>query len=243
MNKLILNITYFFISILLFNTITYSQDTTVQKTDTSKIIEIGKTRYSPNYTIENGDTIPTVFIQEFEYKDPDFAREWNRTVYFARRMYTYAEIIDSIIKQLDKEKEAEKNNSWRKKRKIKRQNKKVKKDLFKEYKYEIKNLTNIRGDYLTKLIYRKTGFTTYELIKKYKSGRTAWFYNSILYMYGSTNLKNKYDPKKDWMLKLVLQDIESGKITPISRLQQVYELKAREARAKERKKRKKEKKK
>jgi len=234
MKKQIIPISLIIFSFLISFSNFYGQDTT----------KVGTARHSATYTIENGDTIPTVFIQEFEYKDPDFARQWNRTVYFARRMYTYCEIIDSTLKKLDKEKEQEKNTKgyWTR-RKKRRGNKRVKKDLFKEYKYEIKNLTNTRGDYLTKMIHRKTGITTYNLIKKYKNGRTAWFYNSLLYMYGSTDLKNKFDPKEDWMLKLVLQDIESGKIMPISRIQQIYEIRAREVRDKARKEKKRKKKK
>ena len=103
---------------------------------------------------------------------------------------------------------------------------------------KLKNLTTTRGDFLTKMIHRKTGFTTYDLIKKHKNKRTAWFYNSVLYMNGSTNLKNKYSPKQDWMLKLVLKEIEEGKIKPIPRSQQIKEMKAREARDKLRKQKK-----
>jgi hypothetical protein len=49
-------------------------------------------------------------------------------------------------------------------------------------------------------------------------------------------LKNKFDPKEDWMLKLVVDDIEAGKIIPYTRAQLIQEMKAREARDKARKK-------
>jgi len=188
------------------------------------------------YIIEKGDTIPVFILKEFNYTDPDFAREWNRTVFFTKRMYTYAKIIDSIVKSHDaKLAEIEKNGS-KKRRKSKKTNKALKKTLWDEYSYEIKNLTNTRGDYLTRLVHRETGSSAYELIKKYKNGRTAFFWNSVLWSFGSTNLKNKFDPKEDWMLKLVVDDIEAGKIIPYTRAQLIQEMKAREARDKARKK-------
>ena len=76
----------------------------------------------------------------------------------------------------------------------------------------------------------------YELIKKYKNGRSAFFWNSVLWSFGSTDLKNKFDAKEDWMLKLVVEEIEAGKITPYTRAQLIKEMKAREARDKARKK-------
>lgn len=194
------------------------------------------------YVIEDGDTIPIYILKEFKHKDPDFLREWNRTVYFASRMYTYTKIIDSIVKEHDKNLIKIENEGKKARRKSRKKNKQLKKSLWDEYSYEIKNLTNIRGDYLTRLIHRETGSTAYELIKKYKNGRTAFFWNSVLWSFGSTNLKNKFDPKEDWMLKLVVEEIEKGNIAAVSRSQQLYELKLRNLREKAQKKRKKSKK-
>lgn len=191
------------------------------------------------FVIENGDTIPIFVLREFNYRDPDFAREWNRTVFFTKRMYTYAKIIDSIVDAHEKELADIDKKGSKTRRKSKKSNKDLKKTLWDEYSYEIKNLTNTRGDYLTRLIHRETGFTAYELIKKYKNGRTAFFWNSVLWSFGSTDLKNKFDPKEDWMLKLVVEDIEAGKIKPYPRERLIQEMKDREARDKARKKRKK----
>ncbi len=221
-------------SFFLFELTSFSQDTTSQKKDTVR---------RQMYLIEDGDTIPVFIIKEFNYKDPNFARQWNRTVFFARRMYTYAKIIDSIVTKHEADLAAIKKKKRKARRKKKKENKKLKKTLWDEYSYEIKNLTNIRGDYLTKMVHRETGSTCYELIKKYKNGTTAFFWNSVLWSFGSTNLKNKFDPKEDWMLKLVIQDIEAGKIRPMSRAELIQEMKDREKRDKIRKENKKKKKK
>lgn len=202
----------------------FSQDTTSNKKE--------------SYIIVDKDTVPIFVLREFNYKDPDFEREWNRTVYFARRMYTYAKIIDSIVDEHEKELAKIKKLPKKKRRKARKASKALKKLLWKEYAYEIKNLTNVRGDFLTKLVHRETGVTTFDLIKKYKNGSTAFFWNSVLWSFGSTNLKNKFDPKRDWMLKLVVEDIEAGKISTLSRAHQLQELKLREARDKKKKKKK-----
>ncbi len=200
--------------------------------------KVSDTNKNSLYVIEDGDTIPIFIIKQFNYKDPNFAREWNRTVFFARRMFTYAKLIDSIVEAHEAELAEIKESNKRTSRKQKRQNKELKNTLWDEYAYEIKNLTNIRGDYLTKLVHRETGSTCYELIKKYKNGRTAFFWNSVLWSFGSTNLKNKFDPKSDWMLKLVLEEIESGKIRTLSRSELIQEVKDREEQEKNRKNRK-----
>jgi hypothetical protein len=176
-------------------------------------------RYIFTYEVINGDTIPILQLKEFKYKDPGFAKQWRRTVFFTRRVYPYALIIDSIVKEQDK-KIAELEKEKRHKRKIKKSKKKLKKSLGKEYGLEIKNMSVTRGKYLAKLVHKNTGYTVYELIKKYKTGSHALFWHMIMKVYGGANLKATYDPEKDWMLALVLKDIESGKIRPISRATQ-----------------------
>jgi hypothetical protein len=223
-----MKIIYFFSWVLLFTNVCLAQNTV-------PLTEISDTNKKAMYLIEDGDTIPIFIIKQFNYKDPNFAREWNRTVYFARRMYTYAKIIDSIVDEHEKQLAEIEQSNKRSSRKQRKENKKLKKTLWDEYSYEIKNLTNVRGDYLTKLVYRETGVTCYDLIKKYKNGRTAFFWNSVLRSFGSTNLKNEFNPKEDWMLKLVVEEIEQGKIRAMSRSQLIQEIKRREEREKKKK--------
>ena len=134
--------------------------------------------------------------------------------------------------------EKAKNANKKAKKLARKANKALKKNLWDKYSYEIKNLTDVRGDYLTRLVHRETGVTTFDLIKKYKNPQTAFFWNSVLWSFNSTNLKNEFDPKRDWMLKLVVEEIEAGKIKPVSRARQLKELKAREAYEKAKKKKK-----
>lgn len=180
-----------------------------QETDTS--------RYIFTYEIINGDTIPILQLKEFKYKDPEFEKQWRITVYFTRRVYPYSEIIDSIVKEHEANL-AELKDTKREKKKVRKSNKKLNKSLSKEYGLEIKNMSVTRGVYLAKMVHRKTGYTIYDLIKKYKTGTHAVFWNMVMKVYGGANLKAEYKPEEDdWMLALVIKDIEEGKINLVSR--------------------------
>lgn len=189
-------------------------------------------RQKRTFIIEGNDTIPIYILGDFNYKDPDFEREWNRTVYFTKRTYTYAKIIDSIVDAHEANLEKVKNANKKTKKLARKANKVLKNNLWDDYAYEIKNLTDVRGDYLTRLVHRETGVTTYDLIKKYKNTQTAFFWNSVLWSFNSTNLKNVFDPQRDWMLKLVVEEIEAGKIIPLTRAELLAELEAAIARSK-----------
>lgn len=169
------------------------------------------------YEIINGDTIPILKLREFQHKDPDFAKQWRRAVYFTRRVYPYAVIIDSIIDKHEAQIAIYKTQK-KSKRKIRKHNKKLRKTLSKEYGLEIKNMSVTRGKYLAKLVHYKSDQTIYQLIKKYKSGTNAFLWHMVMKIYGGANLKAKYEPDgDDWMLALVIKKIEEGTIQPIPR--------------------------
>lgn len=174
-------------------------------------------RYIFTYEIINGDTIPILQLKPFKYKDPEFEKQWRIAVYFTRRVYPYAEIIDSIVTEHEANL-AELEGAKKEKRKIRKSNKKLNKSLSKEYGLEIKNMSVTRGVYLAKLVHRKTGYTIYDFIKKYKTGSHAVFWQMVMKVYGGANLKAEYKPEEDdWMLALVIKDIEDGKINLVPR--------------------------
>lgn len=191
------------------------------------------------YEVIDGDTIPILKLKEFKYKDPEYEKQWRRTVFFTRRVYPYAQIIDSVIRQHDSVTNELKKQK-RSKRKIKKYNKKLKKKLSKEYGTEIKNMSVTRGQYLAKLVHRNTDKTIFQLIKKYKNGSNALFWQLIMKLYGGANLKAKYEPdKEDWMLALVLKEIEEGRIQVIPRSVQKQKLEQHLSSKKKKKKKKK----
>lgn len=187
------------------------------------------------YEVIDGDTIPIYTLKEFEYKDPEFEKKWHRTVWFVRRVYPYAEIVDSIVKDHDAQ-----LNEIEKKRKRKKKTKQLRQNLLDDYRTEISQMSVTRGEYLAKIVHKKTGYTIYDLIKKYKNSSTAFMWQTVVKMYGGANLKTTYDPTgEDWMLKLVLDKIEKGEIKTIPRSVQKKRLLAKLKKEKEEKKKKK----
>lgn len=62
-----------------------------------------------------------------------------------------------------------------------------------EFKEKLKKLSRNDGKILLKLIHRQTGETTFDLIKEFKSGWTAFWSNSTARTF-SLNLKSEYHP-------------------------------------------------
>lgn len=71
-------------------------------------------------------------------------------------------------------------------------------------------MTRYEGKILLKLIDRETDFTVYQIIKDYRSGFTAGFYQMLARMFGN-NLKLQYDPKgEDEMLEQIVLYYKAG---------------------------------
>jgi Domain of unknown function (DUF4294) len=66
------------------------------------------------------------------------------------------------------------------------------KELKKEFTTPLTNLSIYQGKVLMKLINRETGDNCYEIIKEYKGGVTARFYQTVAFFFDS-NLKQSYD--------------------------------------------------
>ena len=66
------------------------------------------------------------------------------------------------------------------------------KELKKEFTTPLTNLSIYQGKVLMKLINRETGDNCYEIIKEFKGGLTARFYQTVAFFF-DTNLKQSYD--------------------------------------------------
>lgn len=153
--------------------------------------------------IVDGDTIPIYVLDEVLFVDqPSFGSEESRRRYYilkrkVMKVYPYAVIagnkLDSLNLLLDQI-----HSKRRKKRFVKN---------FQDYmegrfKEELKQLTRTEGQILSKLIYRETGLTTYELIDEYRSGWNAFWWNTAASFY-DISLKKPYAPGEDEEDKLI----------------------------------------
>ncbi|WP_313373925.1 DUF4294 domain-containing protein [Chishuiella sp.] len=91
-------------------------------------------------------------------------------------------------------------------------------ELADKFEKELKSMSISRGQILTKLIYKETDKTTFEIIKELRGG-----FNAFLYQVASgafdINLKQTFDPKKtreDLYIIVILQrDFAHGVLKPI----------------------------
>jgi hypothetical protein len=75
-----------------------------------------------------------------------------------------------------------------------------------EFTGQLKKLSRKQGQILVKIIHRQTGYTTFELIKDYKSGWKAFWSNNTARLF-DINLKTKYAPyevNEDFLIETIL---------------------------------------
>jgi len=89
----------------------------------------------------------------------------------------------------------------------------IHKYLENEFSTELKKLTRTEGQILIKLIHRQTGETTFELVKRLRSGWKAFWYNTTASAF-DISLKREYDPEnieEDYLIEDILQrSFQSG---------------------------------
>jgi hypothetical protein len=81
------------------------------------------------------------------------------------------------------------------------------KELKKEFTDPLSNLSIYQGRVLMKLINRQTGNNCYDIIKEYKGGLTARFYQTVAFFF-SSNLKQPYEPNGDDSdIEMILKEV------------------------------------
>ena len=90
--------------------------------------------------------------------------------------------------------------------------KKIEKDLFAEFEPQIRTMSTSQGRILIKLIDRETGESSFEIIKEFKGGFSAFFWQSVARLFGH-NLKSEYDAaNEDRMIEYIVWQIDNGMI-------------------------------
>ncbi|MER3498416.1 MAG: DUF4294 domain-containing protein [Chitinophagaceae bacterium] len=116
-----------------------------------------------------------------------YLEEWNRLRNAVYVTYPYARIAGATINEINAHLA---NVSSKKQRK--QYIKTRESELRKQFTEPLENLSVYQGKILMKLINRQTGNNCYEIIKEYKNGITARFYQTVAFFFGSS-LKQPYD--------------------------------------------------
>jgi hypothetical protein len=162
----------------------------------------------------NGETLPEIEIKEVAVvgrlkgsarKEQSQFKKYQRLIYNLKKVYPYAMIVRERLSKVNAE--LARINDDKDRRMYIRS---VEKDVFGEFEDDVRDMTITQGKLLLKLIYRETYNTSYDLIRQYRGGINAAFWQGIAKIFG-TNLKSEYDPYgEDLLIELIIQDIQAG---------------------------------
>ena len=163
--------------------------------------------------IENGEIIYLEYLRElFVYPPLVFSSRnqekfyW-RTVRDVKKALPYARLASREIDKLNRELFALPDDASRKKHINDFQ-----KRIFRQYEKPLRNLTVNQGKMLIKLIDREHNINTFDLIKAYKGGVPAVFWNTVAKFFGS-DLRAEYDGKdKDRIVERVITLVDAGQL-------------------------------
>ena len=153
--------------------------------------------------------LPEVFVYPttIRFKNDKEQMEYDKLVRDVKRTLPYAKLVYNTLIETyeyietlpnDKAKEAH----------LKR----MEKELFKQYKPELKKLTLTQGKLLLKLIDRECNQSSFKLVNAFLGPLRARFWNVFATMLGAS-MKTSYDPiGKDAMTEHVVRLVERGKI-------------------------------
>ncbi len=161
--------------------------------------------------VQNGDTIihrnipEIVILPQHDFKNPRQERKYNRYILRVKKVFPYAKLAGELLRKYEPEYMALDNDRDRR-----RMMKSLEKQLLDEYKDDMKRMTISEGHILIKLIDRETAKTSYSLIKDFRGGVPAVFWQGIARLFGS-NLKTEFDPYgEDRLLEEIVTLIEIG---------------------------------
>lgn len=165
-----------------------------------------------NYIVEGKDTIyidhlePSKVYSRLPKQKGKEWRKYYRLVYNFSKAYPYALVARKLVQEADSTIAAD-NLKWAKRDKYVN---KVQKELFEVFEGQMRSLTVSQGALLMKLVDREVGKSSYDIIRDYKNGIAAGFWQGIAKLFGS-DLKKPYDPEgEDQLTEELVQIWDAG---------------------------------
>lgn len=164
------------------------------------------------YIVTDGDTVYVGNIRAarvYQKMPRQKGREWRkyyRLVHNFSKVYPYALVARHLVHEADSTIAADNLRRGKRDRYING----IQKELFEVFEKPMRNLTVSQGALLMRLIDREVGKSSYNIIKDYKSGIAAGFWQGVARIFG-TDLKRPYDPDgEDEPIEELVQKWESG---------------------------------
>ena len=166
-----------------------------------------KSKESDDFYIIRNDSMTIPLDEVIVIDKRSFDTDKERRYYFwyykkVHKAYPFATLASDRLTSINAQLEGISS-----KRKRKKHIKKMQEYMEGEFTDELKKLTRTEGRILIKLIHRQTGETLYDLIKEYRSGWKAFWYNSTAQMF-RLSLKQEYEPEEiplDFIVEDILQ--------------------------------------
>lgn len=165
------------------------------------------------YKIEDGDTvfldkIGPIWIFPKGRKGQKQLRQYYKLVYNFNKVYPYALVAKKIFSQAEADIEGDELKGGKRDRYVDR----TQKELFNVFEKPLRKMTYSQGKLLVRLVDREIGKSPYEIIKYYKSGMAAGFWQGVAKLFDN-DLKKRYDPahsEDDAVVESLVQKWESG---------------------------------
>jgi len=151
------------------------------------------------------DLKPVDIFPEKKDMKPALLREYTLLEMKVKKVYPIAKVAAIKLAEYNRV-----FSSFKTERERKKYVKEVEKDLFREYEQELRTMKVSEGRILIKLLDRETGNSSYEIIKEFKGGLSAFFWQSVARLFGH-DLKAQYDPvMEDRLIEYIILQIDLG---------------------------------
>jgi hypothetical protein len=166
----------------------------------------GRGFWHQEWTVEGGDSIPMVHILPvYKYHRKPDMRRYYRLIRMVRKVYPLAKQVRIEMEAMERQLLSAKDPKEQEKL-----TKELQKRLIKQYKPVILKMTISEGKVLLKLIDRETEYTAFQIIKDFRGGFVAGFWQMLAKMFGN-NLKLDYQPEcRDKLLEQIVTYYEMG---------------------------------
>lgn len=158
------------------------------------------------WTVIDGDSVPVIHLSPIRKyaKRKDMRRYW-RLVRAVKKCYPIAQEAKQLMREMEVE-----LLELPTKRERKMYIKSVQKRLVRQYTPVLKKMTISEGKVLLKLIDREVESTAYEIVKEFRGGFVAGFWQTFAKLFGN-DLKLDYQPEgRDRMLEQIVCYYEKG---------------------------------
>ena len=172
----------------------------------SAVAQGGRGFAHQEWTVEKGDSVPLVHILPvYVFSRPADLRRYRRLVDAVKRVYPIAQIAKAKMAEMEEEllrlptKKAQKAYI-----------KQVYHEIKEEYTPVLRHMTRTQGRVLLKLIDRETEYTVYEVLREFRGGFVAGFWQGVSKIFGQ-DLKSEYDRQgEDRIIEQIVVYYEAG---------------------------------